>query len=287
MKGLIFTYALTYGGAVASLFDPFIGLLVYICFAIIKPESMWYWSVPEGNYSRIVAIALLVGWARKGFGQWRLGRAWGVVLAFAGFWLWSVIASLWAANQSAAWEYVEVMAKVLLPFLVGITVIDSVRKLKWLAWTIVLSQGYVALEANLAYFGGFNTLREFGFAGMDNNSVAIAMVTCAGLAFFLGLETGRLWLKGLALAAAGLMAHAVLFSFSRGGMLALLITGVASFFLLPKKPLHYLVFAVAIGVGIRLAGPEVMRGLKQLSTGKRHEIPQPKVDCSYGRHVGI
>ena len=66
MKGLIFTYLLTYGGAAASLFNPFIGLLVYVAFAILRPESLWHWSVPEGNYSRIVAIALLIGWARRG-----------------------------------------------------------------------------------------------------------------------------------------------------------------------------------------------------------------------------
>src|SRR5262249_25648756 len=80
-KGLIFTYLLTYGGAAASLYRPFYGLLVYICFAIVRPEAMWYWAVPEGNYSRIVAIALLVGWALHGFGSWKLGRAKGVVVA--------------------------------------------------------------------------------------------------------------------------------------------------------------------------------------------------------------
>ena len=39
MKGLLFTYALTYGGAVVSLFNPFYGLLIYVCFAIMRPET--------------------------------------------------------------------------------------------------------------------------------------------------------------------------------------------------------------------------------------------------------
>ena len=75
MKGLVFTYAMTYGGALISLFNPFYGLLVYVCFAIVRPQYMWYWSVPQGNYSRIVALALLAGWALGGFGSWRFGRA--------------------------------------------------------------------------------------------------------------------------------------------------------------------------------------------------------------------
>src|SRR5437763_80250 len=131
--GLLFTYGLTYGGAVASLFNPYMGLLVYVCFAIVKPDYMWYWSVPRGNYSRV---------------------------------------------------------------------------------------------------------GDVGFAGIDNTAVAVALVTCAGLAFVLGRDTPHWWLKGLALAAAAFMAHAIWFSLSRGGMLAVFITGIISFLLLPKRPRH-------------------------------------------------
>ena len=42
---------MTYGGATAALFNPFYGLLAYVCFAIIKPETLWFWSVPAGNYA--------------------------------------------------------------------------------------------------------------------------------------------------------------------------------------------------------------------------------------------
>jgi probable O-glycosylation ligase (exosortase A-associated) len=258
MKGLLFTYVLTYGGAAASLFSPFVGLLVYVCFAIVKPEAMWYWSVPQGNYSRIVALALLAGWGVNGFGKWRLGRARALIVAFACFWVWAAISTLWAKEQGVALEFVELIAKVFLPFLVGITIIDSVQKLKLLAWVIMLSQAYVAFELNLIYYQGYNRLQEEGFAGMDNNSVAIALVTCIWPAFFLGLQTERLWLKAVALAGASMMANAVLFSYSRGGMLALVITGLVSFFLLPKKPRHYIVFAAAVLVLIRLAGSQIV-----------------------------
>jgi O-antigen ligase len=101
-------------------------------------------------------------------------------------------------------------------------------------------------------------VQEEGFAGLDNNSVAIALVTCTGPAFFLGLETPKWWLKWPVFAAAALMSHAILFSYSRGGMLALAVTGVVSFLLLPKHPKHYLMFAVAALTVIWLAGPQVV-----------------------------
>src|SRR5437868_11824217 len=103
MKGLIATYLLTYGGAFVSLFYPFIGLLIYICFAIIKPEAMWFWSVTPGNYSRIVALALLAGWTIQGFGSWRFGKAAPSVWGLVGFLLWSVGAAPMARNQVVAW----------------------------------------------------------------------------------------------------------------------------------------------------------------------------------------
>jgi probable O-glycosylation ligase (exosortase A-associated) len=263
MKGLVFTYLLTYGGALASLCRPFIGLLVYVCFAIVKPEDMWYWSVPAGNYSRVVALALLAGWAVHGFGNWQLGRARGIVLALMGFWLWTMLRAAFAPNQEVAWQFVEGQSKIFLPFLVGSTIIESLDQLKQLAWVIVLSQGYVGLEMNVAYYGGFNRVREIGFGGMDNNCVAIAMVAGAGMALFLALDAPRWWQKGLASLAALLMGHTVLLTFSRGGMLGLIVTGAVAFLLIPKQPKHYVGLGLAVLLALRLAGAEVQERFGQ------------------------
>jgi O-antigen ligase len=279
MKGLLFTYLLTYGGALVSLFNPYVGLLIYVCFAIVRPEQMWYWSVPQGNYSRIVAIALLAGWAMKGFGRWEFGRARPIVLALLGFWLWSVVGAGSAGNSELAWGFVEDITKIVLPFLVGITLIDSIGKLKQLAWVILLSEGYLALEFNLSYFSGYNRLWLEGFGSMDNNCNAIALVTCVGLAFFLGLDAPDWKAKALALACAAVMTHAILFSFSRGGMLGLMVTGVTAFILLPKQPRHYFMFAAAVLLVLRLAGPEVLArfGTAFADSGERDASAESRV----------
>src|SRR5687768_10524310 len=99
MKGLIFTYCLTYGGAVLSLVNPFYGLLVYVSFAILRPEYLWPWSVPAGSYSRIVAVALLAGWAWHGFGNWTFGAARPFAVALLGYWAWIVVSAACAQNQ--------------------------------------------------------------------------------------------------------------------------------------------------------------------------------------------
>ncbi|MER3414791.1 MAG: hypothetical protein C4297_01060 [Gemmataceae bacterium] len=262
MKGLVVTFLLTFGGAFVSLFNPFYGLLIYICFAIVRPEAMWFYSLPQGgNYSRIVAIGMLLGWAINGFGRWQLGRATAPTAFLLSYWAWSFIGSLACESQSVGWKFFEELSKIVLPFLVGVTTIHTPRQLRMLAWTIALSQGYLAWELNLSYYRGFNWLHGYntpgGFGGMDNNCVAIAMTAGAGLALFLGLEAGRWWHKALAFFLALLQAHTVMFAFSRGGMLALCLMALVAFLLVPKRPVHYLYFLLAVALGLRLAGPEV------------------------------
>jgi putative inorganic carbon (hco3(-)) transporter len=270
MKGLLFTYILTYGGAVISLFDPYVGLLIYVCFAIIKPESLWYWSVPAGNYSRIVAICLLAGWIIHGFGSWDFGRARAIVLALLFYWLWCFVGISIGSDPARSWRFFEEISKIVLPFLVGITTIGTLDRVKHLAWVIVLSEGYLAWEFNLSYYTGYNRLWEEGFGQMDNNCNAIALVTCFGLALFLGLHTKPWWGKLIALAAAALMGHAIFFSFSRGGMLALIVTLAVAFILIPKTAKHYLVFGLLLILLWRLAGPEIVKRFGTIFADAEH-----------------
>lgn len=284
MKGLIFTYVLTYGGALVACFNPYVGFLIYVAFAIIRPESLWHWAVPAGgNYSRIVAGGLLLGWVVQGFGKWNLGRAKPIVAFLLAYWVWSAVSAPHAvADTSRAWDQFWEYAKIVLPFLVAITTVREVRQVKQLAWVLALCQGYLALEFNRIYYassGGFDP-DEWNFAGLDRNGIAITMVTSAGLTFFLGLYSSKLWQKLLCLGMAALMVHVVLFSLSRGGMLSLIVTAATIVVLIPKKPAYVAVAVLALIVGMRLAGPEVMNRFATVleSEDKRDASAQSRLD---------
>lgn len=258
MKGLIFTYVMTYGGSAVAVFNPFVGLLIYCCFAIVRPEAMWHWSVPQGgNYSRIIAISVLVGWVLKGMGEWNFGRAKSIVLSFTFYIAWAVMATMFASGQLTQWKFIDDASKYFIPWFVGVTTIRSFKQVNLLAWTLMLSQAYVALEANMNWVYGDREVLKMGFAGLDNNAMAIGMVTAAGLAFFLGMTTSSTKLRWTAFASAGLMAHYPMFAESRGGMVALVVVAVVSFVLLPKQRQHYTYFLLAVLVAFRLAGPMV------------------------------
>jgi probable O-glycosylation ligase (exosortase A-associated) len=248
---------MTIGGAIGALINPFVGLLVYVCFAIIKPEFLWPWSVPEGNYSRIVGIAVLVGWALHGFGRWDLGRAKAVTVVLIVYFVWTVLSAAHAPDQAIAWGFVEKYTKIVLPVLVGITTVESTRQLKLLAWVILLSHAYPAFELNMRYFGGYNQLKEEGFGSMDNNCYAISLVAATSLAIFLVLYSERWWQKAIAAASAAFMVHAILFSYSRGGMMGLIVMGLVAFVIMPKGPKEYAAAVIVVLLALRLAGPSV------------------------------
>src|SRR5256885_14622740 len=113
MKGVLFVYVLTYGGGAAALRYPYVGLLAYVCFAILRPEYLWEYSLPEGNYSRILGIAMLIGWALQGFGNWNFGRAKLAVYSLLALLAWSVVSSaVIAENKNLAWGWVDVFFKI-------------------------------------------------------------------------------------------------------------------------------------------------------------------------------
>ncbi|MBI3466171.1 MAG: O-antigen ligase family protein [Planctomycetes bacterium] len=249
MRGLIFTYVLTYGGALASLTNPFIGLLVYVCFAIIKPERTWPWSVPQGNYSRIVAIAFLIGWAAAGFGRWQFGRAKQIVTTLLLFVVWMVASASAAPDSTIAWDFAEIFFKTALPVLAGMTLVDSYEKLRALAWTIVVSTGLVAFFENEKYYAG---LVEVG----DNFTAHQALVG-VGMAFFLGVYTTALWKRLIAFGCAALLVHTVMFNMSRGAMVGVAATVVMILLVIPKYPKYIVPLVLALAVVGRLAGDNV------------------------------
>jgi putative inorganic carbon (hco3(-)) transporter len=257
MFGAIAVILLTGVGSLVALFRPYYGLLVYIGFSVLKPEAIWGHALPGFAYSRCVAIALLLGWLLAGCGSWQLGKAGRIVAAFIALWSWGFLSTLQTPYGSPSWVFPEAFAKILLPFLVGVTTIKSTSEVRQVIWVILLAQGYVAYEFNVSYFTGYNTLQKRGFAGMDNNTESVALVCCFGIAFFMSLYAGRWWHRLTALVCAVLMGHAILFSFSRGGLLALIVTGAVCFLLMPKKLSYCVVFALAVLVGVRLAGKEV------------------------------
>lgn len=279
--GLIFTYGMTISGSVLSLISPFHGLLIYVCFALVKPEALWPWDVGAGNYSRIVAVSMLLGWSYTRSANFRLGTALPTAVVLVVYWIWSVVGTFHAPVQDIAWGFTEMLTKIVIPVLVGVTTIDSIGKLKALAWVIAGSIGFVAYQMNMYYFSGWNKLYFDGFAGLDNNGVACMFVSALGVPFFLFMTCKPWWQKAAALGLGAMIAHCIQFSFSRGGMLAMVCLGLAAFIVIRKTPKRVMGFALAIIVALYFTGPEVRDRFMSMfveEEGKKEASAQSRID---------
>ena len=248
MLGLVITYVLTYGGAALALYRPFYGVLSYIALAILVPPKLWHWSVGVGNFSEIVAIAMIIGWAFHGCSlQFGKGRT--TALLFSAFWVWSA-ASYWASSRTEVGiEFVVIILKILIPFLIGLATAKSVADARLLAWTISLSVGFLALRENESYF-------QYGLQVGDNQT-AHSLGLGASVAFFFAFCQQRLLFKLLLGGISILMAHAVMFHMSRGGMLGLVVLGAFIAWFAFRTPKY--LFLVAFGglIVLTLAGDSV------------------------------
>jgi O-antigen ligase len=71
-----------------------------------------------------------------------------------------------------------------------------------------------------------------------------------------------------------------MFSFSRGGMLALIILGLVTFLLIDKKPMHFAYFGLSVAIALMLAGPEVRQrfAMSFAEESERDSSAQSRVD---------
>src|SRR5262249_37537947 len=152
-----------------------------------------------------------------------------------------------ARNTAVAYDSLWTMAKFVMPFLIGVTILDTDERSRTMLWIIVLAQGYVGFEMNLNYIRGYNLAGE-GFAGMDNNCFGVSLVTTVGPAIALGLGAKKWWERVLAFGSAALILHTTLLTFSRGAMLGLIVVGATAFVIMPKRPKQLAVIALSLAI---------------------------------------
>jgi O-antigen ligase len=257
VKGLVLVYILTAIGMVSALRAPRLGLFVYIGFSVLRPTFLWGYAGNTQGLSYMVAVAMFIGWALAGFGRWRFSGGRSLVLALLAFAGWSALSALQAENTNLAFESLVELGKIVLPFLVGVTILQSERDIRALLWIMVAAQGYVCLEMNLSYLQGYNRAQLEGFGGMDNNSFGISLVTSLGAVVALFLSSTR-WLERAILTVPGLLIlHTILLTFSRGALLGLIAVGVMALILMPKRPSYVVAALAVLLLTIRLTGPEL------------------------------
>jgi probable O-glycosylation ligase (exosortase A-associated) len=227
---------------------PYIGLLVWSWLGYMNPNRLTYGFANNFPWVMLVAIvtlfALVFSRERK-----RISLSSVSVLLFV-FVVWTGLTTVFAAQPSAAWPKYEEFTKILVMVFVTLMLVKTRERMHGLVWVIVFSLGFYGVKGGVftALGGGVNHV--MGPAGSfitDNNALALALAMTIPLMRYLQLQSTKKWIRRGLAAAMLFTGIAVLGTYSRGGLIGLLIVAGALFV---KSRQRFAVVLVIIVVGL-------------------------------------
>ena len=230
--------ALTLLGTVGVFVAPIFGVCVYYFFAVLRPQALWVWALPlDTPWSFYVALGTMLGLVIYVIGlkkppervhpEHRTFAAAHVTLLLFAIWL---TLSYWRArDQAVAWPWYVEYLKMFLMFFVSAVLIQTLRHIWALTLLTAGALGYIAYEVNFEYLTSGNVgIVARGFAGLDNNGAGLMLAMGLPLCIFIYLGVTSWW-RWIYAALIPIILHAVLLTYSRGAMVALLVAAPVIF----------------------------------------------------------
>ena len=267
MKQLLFMVVLTATGTVGVyVVSPFLGVFVYYLFAVLRPQYMWKWSLPEDvSWSYYVAVAtigaVVLGLrapARQGGPApppFLLTAAHRLILCFAA---WVVLTAFTAYSFDTSYEYMKEYLKIFTMFGVSVVLVRALGQIWALYLMSAVALGYIGYEVNYLYFvNGYLGIYRNGYGGLDNNGAGLTLAMGVPLCWF-AYEGVRHRCRWLFLFLIPVLVHAVLMTYSRGAMLSLIVASPWVLLRSGRRKQLGLIFLVMGVVGVPLmAGKEI------------------------------
>jgi probable O-glycosylation ligase (exosortase A-associated) len=201
---------------------PWIGMLMWAWLGYMNPHRLTWHFAHEMPYAIMVAIATLVGllftkdrkpipWVRETY-------------LLSALWLLFTLSTVFALYPSDAWGRLFFVSKILLFTYVPLLLLQDRKRLKWFLLVIALSIGFYGLKGGIWSIGRGGTGRvvmpdETMFGGTNGAALALNMVL--PMLFYLAREEENRWLRRLLWTTFAFSIVAVLFTYSRGGLIGL------------------------------------------------------------------
>lgn len=223
----LFILSILVPGFYAALRSRYCALLMYLWFALFRPQE-WIWvDITSLRISLLLGIVLLVPALAAGrFPNVTHPLCLGMVAFFSS----SVLSQLTAVRPELGWQWVDFAARLFLACMLLVTLTPTPHRLMGVIVVIGASLGFHAAKAGLAYAIGGGTRFDDGLSGafIDNNGYALGAVMIMPLLLVTAqnvqmLYTGRWleWIRRGFYASLPLCVFAVIGTYSRGGFLAL------------------------------------------------------------------
>lgn len=248
MLRLVFVGVILAGGLTGAVFSRYIGLLLYMWFAIFRPQE-WLWTdVRDMRASMIIGIlfvvpALLTGvWPNV---THRLSKA---LLAFI---VMAVLAQTTAFDTELGWNALSQFLRLAIVALLAVTVIDTRERLLYAVLVVAASLGFHSAKSGLAVLigGGGQLYEGIGGAFNDNNGFAAGAAMIIPLLIACAQTTPRRWLRYGLYFSALLSVVTIMGTFSRGGIIGLAVATIAFVLLQRRRSWAVVGLAATIAIG--------------------------------------
>jgi putative inorganic carbon (HCO3(-)) transporter len=260
MSGLrdVVFLAVLVGLVPVSLARPWLGVLAWSWIAYMAPHKLTW------GFGQTLPVAMLIGGATLAgllFTSDRKPVPWvtGTVL-LALFSIHITLTTIVGYMPELSWGKWDWVSKSLLMTFVTMMLFQDRTRLRWLYMVIALSLGFYGLKGGLWVLrtGGENRVwgPEGTFFG-DNNTLGLALCMALPLLLYLSRDEPRPWLKGLLRTVFAGSCIAILFTYSRGAFLGLVVILAVLIWRSPWR----LRFGMAVLIVSLIAAPLVPAGL--------------------------
>lgn len=232
---------------------PHLGAIAFAWLSLMNPQRLTFGFAYGFPFAQLIMVVTMVGLV---IGRERklppLTLLSSLLLLFTA---WFTLTSYTSVVPEHAWLKWNTVIKVMIATFVTITLITTYHRLHLLVWIIAFSIGFYGIK------GGFFTIltggahRVWGPAQSfieDNNALALALVMVVPLFYYLASSVQRVWQRWSLYGCMGLTLLAILGTYSRGGMVALLAMAGFLWLKTPYKLLTGLAGALCLIVGLAL-----------------------------------
>jgi putative inorganic carbon (hco3(-)) transporter len=254
MLRTLFILSILVPGFFLSLRNRYVALLMYLWFALFRPQD-WMWiDITSLRMSLVFGVLLIVPALPAGlFPNVTNPLSVGMI----SFLLCSLVTQSVAVRPDIGWTWIDFMTRLLLAATMMMTLASTPRRLEGVIAVVSGSLAFHAAKAGLAFVVGGGMRFADGLAGafVDNNGYALGTVMIMPLLIAAAQGVGMIyqgrylkWLRRAAWAGVPLCMFAVIGTYSRGGFVALAAAALL-FVALQRRPTFAvggLVGAVAI-----------------------------------------
>jgi len=253
----LFVFGILTVGIPLALYSRFYALLLYLWWALFRPEFFIWWDITGLRISLILGIILLVPCL---FSRVFPNVSHPLTAGSVAFLAVSFLSTFVALNQDVAWQWFDAFTRLVIVCLLTVTLVNTRERFLATLAVVAGSFGFHTAKAGLGSLLGGGVQYFEGVGGMfnDNNLWALGAAMIIPLLVAVAQNAPRKWLKLGFFLAAPLSVFTVISLFSRGGILAL-VAGVLVLAVLQRRRFTYLT-VIAVFAGLTLMYAPIPEG---------------------------